>query len=159
VQGREFIAFWCKDQRILAAMNVNIWDVTDQIQALIRSRLRVEHDRLADPGTPLTELAQDLRPREAQNAAGTRPLVHANPNRDETGKQPAASRTPSRNSRQNVEVEDVVNALRGAGVLTRARLVEACGAAHWSDRGFARALHEAVSTGRIRRLGDDLYVI
>jgi 3-phenylpropionate/trans-cinnamate dioxygenase ferredoxin reductase component len=159
VKGREFIAFWCKDQRILAAMNVNVWDVTDQIQALIRSRLRVDHDRLADPDTPLTELARDLHPRDAQTAAGPAVGLHAKPKRDETGKQPAASRTPSPNSRQNVEVEDVVSALRGAGVLTRARLVEACGAAHWSDRGFTRALHEAVSTGRVRRLGDDLYVI
>lgn len=57
VAQREFIAFWLKDDRILAGMNVNVWDVTDQIQALIRSRLRVDRDRLADPDTPLTELA------------------------------------------------------------------------------------------------------
>ncbi len=57
VAGREFIAFWLKDQRILAGMNVNVWDVTDQIQALIRSGLRVDRDRLADSGTPLNELA------------------------------------------------------------------------------------------------------
>jgi 3-phenylpropionate/trans-cinnamate dioxygenase ferredoxin reductase component len=60
VAGRRFIAFWLKDQRILAGMNVNVWDVTDQIQALIRSRLRVDRDRLADADTPLTELAPDL---------------------------------------------------------------------------------------------------
>ncbi len=54
---REFIAFWLKDERILAGMNVNVWDVTDQIQALIRSRLRVDRDRLADPDTALTDLA------------------------------------------------------------------------------------------------------
>ncbi len=57
--GRELIAFWLKDERILAGMNVNVWDVTDQIQALIRSRLRVDRDRLADPDTPLTDLAPD----------------------------------------------------------------------------------------------------
>jgi 3-phenylpropionate/trans-cinnamate dioxygenase ferredoxin reductase subunit len=60
VAGRRFIAFWLKDQRILAGMNVNVWDVTDQIQALIRSHLRVDRDRLADADTPLTELAPDL---------------------------------------------------------------------------------------------------
>jgi len=59
VAKREFIAFWLKDERILAGMNVNVWDVTDQVQALIRSRLRVDRDRLADPGTALTELAPD----------------------------------------------------------------------------------------------------
>jgi 3-phenylpropionate/trans-cinnamate dioxygenase ferredoxin reductase subunit len=60
VKGPEFIAFWLKDERILAAMNVNAWDVTDQIQALIRSRLRVDRDCVADPGTPLNELAPDV---------------------------------------------------------------------------------------------------
>jgi len=59
VAGREFIAFWLKDERILAGMNVNVWDVPAQIQALIRSHLRVDRDRLADPSTPLTELAPD----------------------------------------------------------------------------------------------------
>ena len=59
VAGREFIVFWLKDDRILAGMNVNVWDVTAQIQALIRSHLRVDRDRLADPGTPLTELAPE----------------------------------------------------------------------------------------------------
>ncbi len=59
VADREFIAFWLKDQRILAGMNVNVWDVPEQIQALIRSHLRVDRDRLADPDTPLTDLAPE----------------------------------------------------------------------------------------------------
>jgi hypothetical protein len=42
---------------------------------------------------------------------------------------------------------------------TREDLVEACGAAHWSDHGFRRALDKAVSSGKIRRLSDDLYEI
>jgi 3-phenylpropionate/trans-cinnamate dioxygenase ferredoxin reductase subunit len=37
-------------------MNVNVWDVTDQIQALVRSSEAVDRGRLADPDTPLTEL-------------------------------------------------------------------------------------------------------
>ncbi|RSM59897.1 FAD-dependent oxidoreductase [Kibdelosporangium aridum] len=53
--GREFIAFWLKDNRVLAGMNVNIWDVVDPIKALIRSRKQVDPDRLADPGIPLEE--------------------------------------------------------------------------------------------------------
>ena len=71
----------------------------------------------------------------------------------------AASRSPWPHSREEAEVEDIVNALRGYRVLTRAGLAEACGAAHWSDSGFRRALAQAVSTGRVRRLGDDLYEI
>ena len=33
LHAREFIAFWLRDQRVLAGMNVNIWDVTEPIQA------------------------------------------------------------------------------------------------------------------------------
>lgn len=62
VGGRRFIAFWLKERRVLAAMNVNTWDVTDQLQALIRSRLRVDPARLADPDIALTDLAPDLEP-------------------------------------------------------------------------------------------------
>ena len=62
-------------------------------------------------------------------------------------------------SRQEVEVEDVVRTLRSYGVLTRARLLDLCGAAHWSDGGGRRAVADAVSSGRIRQLGDDLYAI
>lgn len=37
---REFIAFWLKDRRVLAGMNVNVWDVSDPIKALIRRSAR-----------------------------------------------------------------------------------------------------------------------
>jgi 3-phenylpropionate/trans-cinnamate dioxygenase ferredoxin reductase subunit len=60
VAGRRFIAFWCKEQRVLAGMNVNVWDVTDPIKALIRSCIRVDRARLADPDTPLEDLAPDI---------------------------------------------------------------------------------------------------
>jgi hypothetical protein len=72
---------------------------------------------------------------------------------------PAGSSSTRPHSRQEAEVEDIVRALRGYGVLTRARLLDLCGAAHWSDAGARRALARAVSSGRIRRLGDDLYEI
>jgi 3-phenylpropionate/trans-cinnamate dioxygenase ferredoxin reductase component len=55
--GREFIAFWVADGRVVAGMNFNVWDVNDQIQALIRSRRPIDSDRLVDPGVPLEELA------------------------------------------------------------------------------------------------------
>jgi 3-phenylpropionate/trans-cinnamate dioxygenase ferredoxin reductase component len=37
VEAREFVAFWFKDSRVLAGMNVNIWDVADSVKHLIRS--------------------------------------------------------------------------------------------------------------------------
>jgi 3-phenylpropionate/trans-cinnamate dioxygenase ferredoxin reductase component len=55
--GREFVAFWMSEGRVLAGMNVNVWDVTDPIKALIRDRVVVDVARLADPAIPLDELA------------------------------------------------------------------------------------------------------
>jgi 3-phenylpropionate/trans-cinnamate dioxygenase ferredoxin reductase subunit len=55
VPGREFVAFWLKDNRVLAGMNVNVWDVVDPIKALIRSGKQVDPDRLADTGVSLEE--------------------------------------------------------------------------------------------------------
>jgi 3-phenylpropionate/trans-cinnamate dioxygenase ferredoxin reductase subunit len=55
--SREFIAFWLKDERVVAGMNVNVWDVTDSIQSLIRTRARVDPGALADPGVSLEDLA------------------------------------------------------------------------------------------------------
>ncbi|HLM31453.1 MAG TPA: FAD/NAD(P)-binding oxidoreductase [Solirubrobacterales bacterium] len=56
-RGREFIAFWLKAGRVVAGMNVNVWDVTDAIQALIRSRQEVPEADLRDPDKPLDALA------------------------------------------------------------------------------------------------------
>ena len=55
--SREFIAFWLRDERVIAGMNVNVWDVTDTIQRLIRSRRPADLARLTDPDVPLEELA------------------------------------------------------------------------------------------------------
>ncbi len=54
--GREFLAFWLKDGRVLAGMNANIWDQGDDIKALIRSGASIDPDRLADPSVPLADL-------------------------------------------------------------------------------------------------------
>jgi 3-phenylpropionate/trans-cinnamate dioxygenase ferredoxin reductase subunit len=51
--SREFIAFWLSDERVVAGMNVNVWDVNDDIQALIRSRSPIDAGALADADTPL----------------------------------------------------------------------------------------------------------
>jgi 3-phenylpropionate/trans-cinnamate dioxygenase ferredoxin reductase component len=55
--GREFIAFWLAGDRVLAGMNVGVWDVVDPIQRLIRERVAVDDRRLSDPDVALEELA------------------------------------------------------------------------------------------------------
>jgi 3-phenylpropionate/trans-cinnamate dioxygenase ferredoxin reductase component len=60
--GGEFIAFWLRDGPVVAGMNVNVWDVNEHIQALIRARRRAEVAALADPGAPLAHLAEKLAP-------------------------------------------------------------------------------------------------
>ena len=44
---------WLADEKVLAGMNVNVWDVNEQVQDLIRSRAEVDTAALADPDTPL----------------------------------------------------------------------------------------------------------
>ncbi len=51
--SREFIAFWLAGGRVLAGMNVNIWDISEAIQHLVRSGEQIDRDRLADPDLPL----------------------------------------------------------------------------------------------------------
>jgi 3-phenylpropionate/trans-cinnamate dioxygenase ferredoxin reductase component len=62
---REFIAFWLIEDRVVAGMNANVWDVTDPIQRLIRDRVAVDDRRLVDPDVSL----EDLVPADAGSAA------------------------------------------------------------------------------------------
>jgi 3-phenylpropionate/trans-cinnamate dioxygenase ferredoxin reductase subunit len=55
--SREFVAFWLREQRVVAGMNVNVWDVNEHVQALIRSRRAVATTELVDPDTALASLA------------------------------------------------------------------------------------------------------
>jgi NADPH-dependent 2,4-dienoyl-CoA reductase/sulfur reductase-like enzyme len=55
-ESGEFVAFWLADGSVVAGMNVNVWDVNDDIQALIRSETRPAPDALADPDTRLPNL-------------------------------------------------------------------------------------------------------
>lgn len=57
--AREFIAFWQRDGRVVAGMNVNVWDVNGAVQALIRSGARLDPSRLADPAVPFDELVAE----------------------------------------------------------------------------------------------------
>jgi 3-phenylpropionate/trans-cinnamate dioxygenase ferredoxin reductase subunit len=70
--SREVLAFWLKDHRVVAGMNMNIWDVHDEIRELIRSRQPVRRADLADAEIPLSRLlhakADDAPPPEALSA-------------------------------------------------------------------------------------------
>lgn len=55
--SREFVAFWLgADDRLLAAMNVNVWDVVDAVRPLIAAGAPVDPARLTDPAVPYSEL-------------------------------------------------------------------------------------------------------
>jgi 3-phenylpropionate/trans-cinnamate dioxygenase ferredoxin reductase subunit len=54
--AREFIAFWHRDRVVTAAMNVNTWDVVDDLRAIIEARTPIDPIRLTDPDIPLGEL-------------------------------------------------------------------------------------------------------
>lgn len=56
VAGRELIAFWLSDRRVVAGMNMNVWDVSDQIRDLVLSRQQLDAGALANPEVPLGEL-------------------------------------------------------------------------------------------------------
>jgi len=51
-----FVAFWLADGRVSAAMNANIWDVTDTLRELVESGRPIASERLADPSEPLDAL-------------------------------------------------------------------------------------------------------
>lgn len=53
---REFIAFWIKDERVVAGMNVNVWDVNDQVQRIIREGKVTDEARLTDESVPLDQI-------------------------------------------------------------------------------------------------------
>jgi 3-phenylpropionate/trans-cinnamate dioxygenase ferredoxin reductase component len=53
---REFVSFWLVEDRVVAGMNVNVWDVTDSIKRLISERVVVDDRTLSDHDVPLEEL-------------------------------------------------------------------------------------------------------
>lgn len=54
LHAREFVAFWLRDGRVLAGLNVNVWGVIEPITRLIKSGQRVDPARLTDLDLPLT---------------------------------------------------------------------------------------------------------
>ncbi|HEU5110588.1 MAG TPA: FAD-dependent oxidoreductase [Micromonosporaceae bacterium] len=58
----EYLVFWLSGGRVLAGMNVNVWDVTQAIQDLVRAGYagrQVDPAKLADPSVPLASLLPD----------------------------------------------------------------------------------------------------
>ena len=60
VAAHEFVDFLLKDQRLVAGLNMNVWDASQPIRELIRSRQRLDAGELSDPDTPLSELAEKV---------------------------------------------------------------------------------------------------
>jgi 3-phenylpropionate/trans-cinnamate dioxygenase ferredoxin reductase subunit len=54
---RQFLAFWHRDGIVTAAMTVNVWDVVDDLKAIITGGRMLEPGSLADPAVALGELA------------------------------------------------------------------------------------------------------
>jgi 3-phenylpropionate/trans-cinnamate dioxygenase ferredoxin reductase subunit len=54
---RQFIAFWHHDGIVTAAMNVNVWDVVEDLKAIVAGGRTLEPGRLADPDIALAALA------------------------------------------------------------------------------------------------------
>ena len=55
--GRELIVFWLDQGRVAAGMNVNVWDVSDPIAALVSSKRLIDPRQLADTGVDLALLS------------------------------------------------------------------------------------------------------
>ncbi|SDH00568.1 NAD(P)/FAD-dependent oxidoreductase [Nonomuraea jiangxiensis] len=49
-ESLEFIVYWLRGGRVIAGMNVNTWDVVDDIQALIRSGVVIDRKELSGTG-------------------------------------------------------------------------------------------------------------
>lgn len=56
LDAREFVAFWLRDGRLTAAMNVHVWADVPKVAQLIRAGTRVDAATLADPEVPLDTL-------------------------------------------------------------------------------------------------------
>jgi 3-phenylpropionate/trans-cinnamate dioxygenase ferredoxin reductase component len=57
--ARRFIAFWHRDGIVTAAMNVNVWDVVEDLTAIVSASRPIDPGRLADPDVPLGGLTRE----------------------------------------------------------------------------------------------------
>ena len=54
--SNQMIVFWLHEQRVQAGMNINIWDVADDIEGLVQSPHPANPEDLANPAIPLASL-------------------------------------------------------------------------------------------------------
>jgi NADPH-dependent 2,4-dienoyl-CoA reductase/sulfur reductase-like enzyme len=55
-ESHEFIVFWVASGKVVAGMNVNVWDVNEDVQGIIRRGNTVDPAKLADESVPLGSL-------------------------------------------------------------------------------------------------------
>src|SRR5918995_9463 len=53
---REFVAFWHRDGVVTAAMNVNVWDVVEDLKTIVAAGRPADLGRLVDQSVPLGEV-------------------------------------------------------------------------------------------------------
>ena len=56
LDAREFVAFWHHHGVVTAAMNVNVWDVVDDLKAIVAAGRPVDPGRLADQDVALADM-------------------------------------------------------------------------------------------------------
>jgi 3-phenylpropionate/trans-cinnamate dioxygenase ferredoxin reductase subunit len=56
LSARQFIAFWHRQGVVTAAMNVNVWDVVEDLKTVIEAGKPVDIARLTDTDVALAEL-------------------------------------------------------------------------------------------------------
>jgi 3-phenylpropionate/trans-cinnamate dioxygenase ferredoxin reductase component len=54
--AQECLAFWTRGGWVVAGISLNVWDVNDQVQRIIRTGKRVDSASLADVAIPLSAL-------------------------------------------------------------------------------------------------------
>jgi 3-phenylpropionate/trans-cinnamate dioxygenase ferredoxin reductase component len=59
--AREVVVFWMDRGKVAAGMNVNVWDVADQIAALVAAQRTVDVPRLEDPSISLADVLMPSR--------------------------------------------------------------------------------------------------
>jgi 3-phenylpropionate/trans-cinnamate dioxygenase ferredoxin reductase component len=69
VATHEFVAFWLQGQRLVAGLNMNVWDANEPIRELIRSRRALDPRDLADTTIPLSELVEAERTKVGTDAS------------------------------------------------------------------------------------------
>ena len=57
-EARRYIAFWHRDGIVTAAMSVNVWDVVDDLRAIIETGSPIDLALLTDVDVPIAELAR-----------------------------------------------------------------------------------------------------